>query len=58
MSSAASQAKKQSKKNGKAGLHKSAEDAKRARHAAIAKIRALCRKTVENGCTEAERRRS
>ena len=49
---AASQAK--SKKNGKAGLHKSAEEAKRERDALFAKIRALRNKTVTNGCTEAE----
>ena len=45
---------KAKKKPSKADLRKSAEDAKRARDAAIAKIRAVCSKTVDLGCTEAE----
>ena len=50
----ASKPRAKAKRSKKDDLKKSAEDAKRARDAAIAKIRALCSKTVDNGCTEAE----
>ena len=45
---------KAKKKPSKDDLRKSAEEAKRERDAVIAKILALCSKTVANGCTEAE----
>ena len=46
----ASKPRAKAKRSKKDDLKKSAEDAKRARDAAIAKIRALCSKTVDNGC--------